>query len=624
MGTEGWMTGKPNTDYARSNLFEVSLPSGRVEKFETPKNVIRKFLGGRGLNMHYLYNRLTPGTAPLSPENVLIIGTGLLTGSGIPNCSRFSVSALSPESRALGDANCGGFFGPELRFAGVDRLLITGRAEKLSYLYIEDGEIELRDATAFRGLDVIETQKKLGDQLGRDIQIACIGEAGEKMVRFAAVMNGLKNAAGRGGLGAVMGSKNLKAVVARGTGGVPVRHREEFVDTVKRINEHLHSSKVIHVLGRVGTPLLYEVSNFLGAIRTKNSQLNAFEDTLDAERIHEHVDKMVSCYNCMVHCRHRNRGGEGPEYTTVGLLGANLGIADAGHVIELNNLTNRLGLDVSSTGTIIGWAIELFEKGFLKASDFDMREPLRFGDFEAIHKLVIDISERKGLGDLLAESTHAVDELGEETRDFLIEVKGLPQSDPHDVRYIKSFALGIATASRGADHLRSRPTLDIFDLPEEIRQKIYGRHVSSDPTDYNTKEAMVYTHENIYSVIDSLGICKFICHGFNSPKLLGYSHFQELIRLVTGMELSLEELEESALRIVDLERTINNSLGLSIKDDTLPKRYFEEEMKLNLGKGHRIEKDKFDAMLSRYYDLRGWDGDGRVPAGRSKEITEEN
>ncbi|MEW6456257.1 MAG: aldehyde ferredoxin oxidoreductase family protein [Acidobacteriota bacterium] len=604
--------------YLRSNVYEVELTSGKIHSYHTPFKVIQGFLGGRGLNMYYLYKFLKPKIDPLSPENVLIFGTGLLTGTGVPNSGRFNVSTHSPESDALGDANCGGFFGPYLRYAGIDRLIIKGKSNHPCYLYIENGNIDIRDASSYWGLNTVDCQRKMRQDLGSDIQIACIGEAGEKMVRFATIMNGMKNAAARGGMGAVMGSKKLKAIVCRGNMGIPIKYPEEFLKKVVEIKDYLYSSKVIKVLGRVGTPLLYDVSNFLGAIRTKNSQLNAFEDTLNAEVIHEYVEKMLSCFSCVVHCRHRNSGGEGPEYTTIGLLGANLGISNTKQVIELNNLANNLGLDVSSTGTIIAWAIELFEKGYLDEKTYG--KALKFGDYLGIKSLMIEISRREDLGNILAESTKAVERFGRETSDFLIAIKGLPQSDPHDVRYLKSFALGIAVASRGADHLRNRPTLDIFDLPEELLKSIYGQPVDKNPTSYKDKDLLVFTHENIYAVTDSLGICKFICHGFNSPGLLKYKHFSELIRVTTGWEVSVEELKESGKRIVDLERMINLREGITRKDDTLPKRYFDEEMKLRVAKGHRIDREKFQEMLSGYYKLRKWNEDGTLYPERINEL----
>jgi len=602
----------------RSTVYEADLSSRTVRHWDTPESVVRAYLGGRGLNVYYLYKYLKPGTDALSPDNVLLFGPGLLTGSGVPNSSRINVTAKSPESGILGDCNGGGFFAAELKQAGVDCLIVRGKADSPCYLHVEDGRMEIRDASPYWGLNTIATQQRIFQDLGGDVQVATIGEAGEKMVRFACVMNGVKNSASRGGLGAVMGSKNLKAVVARGSLGVPICHPNEFVDKVIEIRDYLLSSKVVQVLGRVGTPFLYEVSNYMGCIRTNNSQLNTFEDSLDAEIVHLFVEKMISCSSCVVHCRHRNFSGEGPEYTTEGLVGSNLGIGDTEKVIELGNLCNDLGLDVSSAGTIIAWAIELYQKGYLNKASAG-RE-LKFGDYSGVVSLLHDISKRRGLGDVLAESTRAVAEFGPETKDFLIAVKGLPQSDPHDCRFIKSFALGIATSSRGADHLRSRPTLDILDLPDELRMSVYGQYTNSNPAAYDTKEILVYTHENVYAVTDSVGICKFVCHGFNSPGMIKYEHFSDLIRLVTGLEMDPEELKEVGKRVIDLERAFNVREGVTRKDDTLPKRYFDDPMPLRLTKGHRVDREKFDGMLSRYYALRGWDDNGMLPAQRMQEL----
>ena len=594
----------------RSNAAIVDLSTETTKVTLTPQNVVKALTGGRGVNMYYLHEYLKPEVDPLSPDNPLIFGTGLLTGTGAPNCSRMNITTKSPETGIIGDTNMGGFFPAEMRYAGIDCLVILSKAENPSYLLLRDGRVEIKDARDYWGLNTQETQLALRKKLGRHIEVACIGTAGENLVRFATVINGVKNAAGRCGIGCVMGSKNLKAIVASGTRGLPIKSPNEFVTRITEINNYLAQSKIVQTLGRVGTPLLYDVSNFLGAIRTKNSQLNAFEDTLDAEVIHQYVEKMLSCHGCLVHCRHRNvLGGEGPEYTTIGLLGANLGIASTTEVIELNNLANELGLDVSSTGTILGWVIELFERELID-EQLTAGIQLEFGNTELVKQLMIDISKRDGFGDILANSVEAVKILGKESKDYLIAIKGLPQSDPHDCRYIKSFALGIATASRGADHLRSRPTLDILDLPPEIYERIYGTYINPGIV-YETKEHAVYGQENIHAVIDALGLCKFLCRGFNSPRLLGYEHFVELIRLVTGLEYTEDELQEVGKRIVELERRINIKLGISRKDDTLPKRYFDDPMPLNLAKGHHIDRTEFQKMLSRYYALRGWDEEGR-------------
>ncbi len=606
----------------RSRTAFVDLTSGSVTYEDTSPEVVEKFIGGRGLNAAYLYKLLPPDTDPLSPENVLIVGTGAMSGTGAPNSSRFNVTALSPESGIFGDANSGGFFATKLRASGIDRVIMLGKADVPVILKVEDGEVTIEDGGKYWGLDVNETQNAIKGDHGPSSEAICIGPAGEKLVRFACVMSGVKNAAARGGMGAVMGSKNVKAVVAAGgriEDGLVIDDPDGFLTLCEELKDYLQASLIVKVLGHVGTPLLYEVSNHLGAIRTRNSQDSSFEDTLDAEIIHDHVSKMISCHSCVVHCRHRNiHEGEGPEYTTIVLLGANLGIADTAEVIKLNNLANRLGLDVSSTGGILSWAMELYEKGII--DDSLTGGPVKFGDYNLAVKLIESVANREGFGDILAESSRAAEKLNDPKRDYLTAVKGLPQSDPHDVRYIKAFALGIATASRGADHLRSRPTLEVFDLPPELLRDIYGQDVSRDPTEYDTKEVVVYTHENIYSLIDAIGICKFICHGFNSPKLLKHEHFSKLLDKAFGAKYTEAELRDVALRIVDLERMFNNRQGIRRKDDTLPRRYFDEPMPHGVAKGHKIDRDQFKGMLDRYYKIRQWNDDGTVTQERIDEI----
>jgi len=600
-------------------LVIIDLTHEKITIGDTPESIRKKFVGGRGLNAYYLNKYLKSRVDPLSPDNVLIFGTGFLTGTLAPSSSRFSVSAKSPESGILGDANCGGFFGPELRYAGFDRLIILGKAKKPTYILARDGKIELHDAEKYWGKDTTEVQISLRNDLGPCEMVVC-GVAGEKLVRFACVRTGVKNAAGRCGMGAVMGSKNIKAIVTQGTGGIKIKYPDKFQKLVEEIKKYLFSSKIAPLLGTLGTPLLYEVSNNLGAIRTKNSQLNAWTEAFNAEEIEKFVEKMIACSSCMMHCRHRNKlGGEGPEYTALGLVGANIGIEKPEQMIELNNLCNELGLDISSSGTILAWVYELYEKGLINKEITGGLE-LKFGDFELSKKLLHMISRREGFGNILAESTQAVKVFGETSNDYLIAVKGLPQSDPHDVRYLKAFALGIATSSRGADHLRSRPTLEVFfKLPPEVRGKIYGTKIQ-DPTVFDEKEKTVYFSEHIYAVIDSLGICKFICHGFNSPHFLDYSHFKDLIYCSTGWNFSEKELEEVGRRIVDMERLFNIKQGLTKKDDTLPKRYFDDPMPLKITKGHHIDREQFTLALERYYKLRNWTEEGTLNPERTKEL----
>ena len=597
----------------------IDLTKKKINITRTPETLQKQFLGGRGLNNYYLYNMIKPNIDPFSPENVIIFGPGLLTGTLVPNSSRFNVSAKSPETGILGDSNCGGYFAAELRYAGFDRLIIHGKATKPSYLYVSDGNIEIKDAQDYWGMDTTDVQQSLRNDLGH-VESAVCGIAGENLVRFACVRTGVKNAAGRCGLGAVMGSKNLKAIATKGKQGIEIAHPEEMLETVDHLKDYIMNSKITSILGSVGTPLLYEVSNTLGAIRTKNSQLNAWSESLSAEVIETFIEKMIGCSSCIVHCRHRNKlGGEGPEYTAVGLLGANLGLDNTANVIELNNICNELGLDISSTGTILAWVFELYEKGIIDRTLTE--EPLRFGDFDLTKRLLYKISRREGFGNILAESTSNVKRFGKASEDYLIAVKGLPQSDPHDCRYIKAFALGIATSSRGADHLRSRPTLEIFlSLPQEVRERIYGKGIPNDPTSYIGKEKTVYFSDNIFAAIDSLGICKFICHGFNSPHFVDYTWMKKLIHSATGWSFSETDIQDVGKRIIDIERMFNNREGMTRKNDTLPKRYFDDPMPLNIAKGHHIDRKEFDKLLSRYYKLRGWTQDGQIKKERINEL----
>ncbi|MCL4487458.1 MAG: aldehyde ferredoxin oxidoreductase family protein [Chloroflexi bacterium] len=611
----------PGINRARpiATLACVDLTTRHVEISQAPLELVKKFLGGRGLNMYYLYQNLKPGTDALAPDSPLIIGTGLLTGTGAPNSGRHSVTCKSPESGILGDSNIGGFFGSEMRYAGIDRLLITGKADKPVYLYIEEGRIEIREADKYWGANCTEAALRLKNDLGADAEVELIGPAGENQVRFACTRYGLKNAAGRCGTGAVWGSKKLKAIVARGNSGVPIAHPHEFLTKSVELRQNLQSSKMIQVLGRVGTPFLYDVSNYLGAIRTHNSQTTTFYDSLNAEEMHQYVDKMLACASCVVHCRHRNRlGSEGPEYTTEGLIGANLGIANPRQVVELQKILDELGLDISSTGTYLAWAIELYERGLLTKERTGGKE-LRFGDYETIKQLIFDIAARRGLGNWLAEGSRLTKQFPG-SADFLIAIKGLPQSDPHDVRYLKGFALGIATSSRGADHLRSRPTLEILDLPAKVTEQIYGQPVDPNPTSYRSKAVLVTFSETIFAVVDSIGICKFVCHGFNSPRNLNYDHFRELIYLATGLEFTKEELVGVGRRVVDLERIINMREGMTRASDTLPARYFDEKMDGRKTAGHQIDRAQFAQMLDEFYALHGWDEEGRPSRERIAEF----
>lgn len=599
----------------------VDLTKGKVTSHRVPMAWRRKLLGGRGLNVLLLGKFLKPGTDPFDPANPLIFGSGLLTGTVAPSSSRMNVTFRSPESFILGDGNIGGFFGAEMRNAGFDHLVILGRAAKPSYLWIEDGRIEVRDAGAYWGEETIAVQEHLRRDLGK-CEMVVTGVAGERLVRFASVRSGLKRSARCGG-GAVMGSKNLKALVARGNEVLPVAYPEHLLRRGAEIHDYVTDSKIAKVLGTVGTAFLYDTSNAIGAIRTKNSMLNQWSDVFNSDKIEHRVTKMVSCSGCSVHCTHRNvHGGEGPEYSTTGIMGANIGIGDTDELIKLNNLCNDLGYDTSSAGTYIAWAMELYEKGLIDDKLTGM--PLRWGDYDTVVNLLHMTSRREGFGNVLAEGSQAV-KMGyypPEALDYLIAVKGLPQSDPHDIRYLKAFGLGIAVASRGADHLRNRPTLEIFmNLPMDAKEAIYGKGVTRDPTAYEGKAVTVAFSDDMFAVVDCAGICKFVTHGFNSPNLVKFEHVRDLLHLTAGLKMTAQQVREVGRNTIDLERYFNTTFcGVTKADDTLPKRYFDDPMPLGMAKGHHIDRQGFELMRSDYYRLRGWQPDGMLPPARKAEF----
>ncbi len=605
---------RPNIDL-QDKLAIIDLTSNSYTKRRADRKIIRGFLGGRGLGVFLLNRFHKPDIEPFSPDNPLIISPGLLTGSGVICAARMNITARSPETGYLGDSNIGGYFGAKLRGLGYLAAIILGKAPKPSILAIEKDKVELVPMPELWGSDTVDAQLALRQQLGKGAEILVIGRAGENLCRFAAIISDIKNAAGRCGLGAVMGSKNIKAIVAMGDTAFKVANPRMLMERNLELIDYIKGSLTYRQFSKYGTAMLFDASNALGAIRTNNSMLNQTSDDLSCQNFKQLSEKMLPCYGCFVHCRHRNKlGGEGPEYSSLGLLGANCGITDPKKVVALNNKCNRLGLDTSSAGSIIAWSIELSQKGLL--GEYQPEHPFEFGDYELVNRMLDDIAMRRGIGDLLADGSSAGKRLPQGASDYLIAVKGLPQSDPHDVRYMKSFALGIGVSSRGADHLRNRPTLDMVNLPEGVKKRFYGKKVSMSPTEYVDKAYMVYFHENLYAVVDALGICKFICHGFNSPQFLDYSHFSQLIKLVVGIDFTVDNLKEIAHNILDLERQYNLQAGMKKAEDTLPRRYFTEPAPLGAAANERIDEQAFQRMVGEYYSHRGWDENG-IPAPRT-------
>lgn len=602
----------------------VDLSTGAVDILTIPKELRLRFLGGRGIDMYLLYNLVGPSVDPLGPENVLFVSAGLLTGTPAPAAARTHIAAKSPLTGLVGSSNMGGFFGPELRFAGFDHLVIRGKASEPVYLWVCNGHIEVRNACHIWGSDSLEAQEHIKDELGDpDVKVMTIGAAGENLVRFANVRTGPKNSGGRTGMGAVMGSKNLKAIAVRGTLSIPIADPDGALAYHKELVDLIQSSKYAEIMGRWGTMFIYDVTNSTGLVRTRNFQTNQLPDSeeLECEGIETYSHGVTACFGCTMHCRHKyflkegpwkGQYCEGPEYTTLGAFGTEVGSNKLHRALEGNYLVNKHGLDTLETGSMIAWAIELKEKGLLpRELEGDLN--LEWGNMDAVLKLVEDIAYRRGLGNILAEGPlRAIEQLGPETAYYNIQIKGM--SNLHsDERATPALALGIATATRGADHLRSRPAIDLYHLPKEVLEEIYGREgMSSDYRDYKGKPWMVYWQELLYAVVDSLGICKFQTV-FLSPNMPKWKEYTKLIEKIVGVRFSEAELMEIGERIYNVERMFLVREGITRKDDTLPERYFSEPTPggLEAVRGRVIDRSRFEHMLDEYYELHGWDKDGR-------------
>ncbi len=609
-------------------LLHINLDSGEIKKEEISLELRRKFLGGRGINTYFLYHFTGRDTDPFSPENPVILGAGLLTGTMAPGAGRMNITARSPENRFLGDSNIGGDFGAELNYTGYSHVVIRGRSKKPVYILIKDDDIEIKDAQHIWGKDTLETQKIIREDEGIErLKIACIGPAGERLVRFSGIVTGRKNMAARTGIGAVMGSKNLKAIAVIGTKGLSVFKPKEFLSYCFELQQQVMKRAWCQALGRYGTPLLLRYANEGGWLSVKNHQQTSMGEEgnkLSAENLERLSKGMVACSSCPVHCRHKHIvnidgkefNGEGPDYGALGPLSANIGISDLERAVYFTDLCNLYGIDAMSMGAYIGWAMELYEKGVI--NEKDLGYPLDWGNIESTDRLIRDVAYREGFGDLLAEGFWKAEVLGENAKRYAYSIKNMPL-EVTDERIVPSFALGLATATRGCDHMRSRPSNDVLNLPPSLLEKLYGGKVSPDYRSYEGKARMVWWHELLHAVTDALGLCRFLT-AFSSPHAPKFDEFANLIYLATGFNVSRDDVFEIGERIYTTERMYLVREGMDRKDDTLPWIYFEEPVKDGPAKGAFIDKGKFQQMLDEYYSLHGWDERGIPTASQLEKL----
>lgn len=624
------LASKPEYPTQGRTLF-VDLQCRSIKTAYTPLRVIKTFLTGRGSNMYYLYNLLDTSLSPFHPDIPLIFGTGLLTGI-VPSAARANVTSWSPETGILMDSNAGDYVPSFMKLNEIDHLVIYGDAPRWTILSIEKGDVKFLDAETYLGLNNIDFRERIQRDLKgkerRDMAIACITEAGERRALCSGIMAGPKSLWARGGTGAKMGSLKLKAVVFRGFVTMnPAASDEAEVKPANRdiAKKYLETSVVKNALKVYGTPFLYKPSRILGAMGTKNNQETTWSSTLDAEHLDKYRPGMEGCFRCPVNCRPLNDlgadgkgdrydSGDGPEYVTVGKFGPNIGISDPRALLRLNNICNDLGFDTASMGSSLSWALELYQRGIIDERTTGGIK-LEWGDAELFERLLFMTSRREGFGDILADSAAAV-RTGKYPKDALkyrMAVKGLFQSDPHDSRILKAFALGLGVSTRGMDHLRNRVTLEINSRINDdpaYKAELYGAGVSPEPNSYAGKEIAVRVCENIFAVGDSLGMCRFTTKLFNSPNLPDYDDFIRQLKNVAGIALSKEEIDRIGLNIMGIERMINHRLGTTAEDDTLPDRWFEEAIVAGPYKGEKIDRQEFAEMKSRFYAVSDLTGEG--------------
>ena len=604
-------------------ILRINLTKREAKTVDLDKSLAHRFLGGRGFNSKLLYDAVGPDTDPLGPENLLMFATGPLVGTMFPTASRFNVSAKSPQTGILGDTNAGGHFASEMKFAGYDQIVLEGRSGSPVYVYVNDGEVEFRDASHLRGKDVYETDDIIKDDLGdRRVQTAIAGPAAENGVKFAGVFANLMRAASRTGMGTVMASKGVKALAIRGTGSIEVAHPKKFERLVDEITEEIYGHEQYEGRRRMGTTRILLMANAMGFLPTRHYTSGIFEhaDEVSGERLAEEFNvKSRGCFACTIPCsrfyvvregRFAGLYGEGPEYEAQGSLTARTGNRELELALKANDMCNRLGMDILTVSECISWAMELYEKGMLTREETDGLD-LSWGNGDAMLTLIEKISRREGFGDILADGSKAAAMKLGKGLDLTMQVKGLDliMADP---RGLKGFGLGYAVASRGGDHLRSEPFLELNDDPN-IGEEMFGVPEATLRLADKGKGKLISFFEDWNAVIDALEPCKNI---MQNMEILTFDRASEVIEATTGMRMTPAEVRLVGTRIINIERAFNVREGMRRRDDSLPRRFREEPLTEGASSGTVFDQEP---MLDEYYTERGWDLKTGVPRRETLE-----
>ena len=592
-------------------VLRVDLRSGKVVREKTDPQYMLKAIGGRGLNSLRLYDELKRDIDPLSPENMLLIGVGPLTGSLLSSSAYMTISGKSPLTGILGDSAAGGFFGPELKQAGYDQVVMTGKAEKPCYLLIADDHVEIRDASHLWGLDLWATTAGIRKELGDNaFQVAAIGPAGENLVKFATVACNNGRMCGRTGMGCLFGSKNLKAVAVRGTTPVSVADPLTYLDLCRELDRRILEHPEWDRRHAMGSTLLMKALNGIGILPTNHFQKGICEyvDKISGETLAEKYKvKNKSCFNCNIHCSRYymtdQAEAEGPEYETLCSYTSRIGVDDIEFALRMNAFLNRMGMDSLSSGETIGWAMECFEKGLLNRDDMDGLD-FTWGNKETVEKILNLMVRREGIGDAFAEGTRSLARrFGRGTEKYALQVKGLDIicGDP---RGIKAFGLTYAIASRGADHLRAEPFFELTERYDEAERR-WGIRDIANRLSNNGKAVLVEHTERQALITDCMTMCKNI--GL-SMDVMDFEFASRLLTAGTGLRFSQDRVDRSLRGIIDADRKMNMDFGIDSSMDTLPHRFTHEPLEEGPSKGEVVPVRD---MVRDYYELRGWDEEGR-------------
>ena len=603
-------------------ILRVDLTSGTTRVEPLREEWAREYVGGRGLGARMLWEEGDPSVDPLSPANPLLFVTGPLTGTNASCAARYMVVTKGALTGAITTSNSGGRWGPELKLAGYDALIVLGRARGPVYLWVHDERVEIRSAEHLWGRGVWETEEALRAELGiPGLAVASIGPAGENQVRFAAIMNDLHRAAGRSGVGAVMGSKNLKAIAVRGTGAVRLARPREFLAASWAMKAALKDSEVTATgLPTYGTQSLVNVINEHGAMPTRNHRETVFEraEEISGETLTEtRLVANKACFACTIACgrvtalpaeaavrytvhtspRNWRRAGEGTEYENAWAMGADCGIGDLDALLQAGWLCNDLGMDPISYGATLAAAMELYESGALDQAAAG--RPLPFGSAEALIALAEPTARREGFGDLLAEGSRRLTERFGRS-DLFMGVRG-QEFPAYDGRAIQGMGLGYATSNRGACHLRAYTvSAEILGIPEKV-----------DPHTPEGKGALARTFQDVSTAVDATGLCLFLTFGVGLEQMLPQ------LNAATGLALDLDGLTRAGERIWNLERLWNERAGVGRAHDRLPRRIVAEPVPSGPARGLVC---RLDAMLPDYYRARGWTESGEVPPAKRREL----